>query len=373
MAKKLRVLIVEDAPADAELALRELRRAGIDCDAHRVETDADFRRALEEFGPDVILSDFSMPQFDGMRALAIARDVHPDIPFIFVSGTIGEDSAIEALSNGATDYVLKDKRLRLPSAVERAINQAQERVKRDNNERELKASSERLQDIVSSLRDVVWSVAVPSGELLYVSPSISTLYQKTAEQFYESRVLWGSLIHPEDRPRVATEWLKATQSGCYDCEHRIVLANGDIRWLHSRGQRADDTAVQSGCINGITQDITERWRQQQKIARLSRILIKVVRNVIAGKGRVSPCLVDLVVRGLENPNPSERLSHEKLSDRQLQILLLIGSGRSIKQIAGDLSISINTVNTYRARILKTMGMRTNAALIRYTIEHGLVE
>jgi len=371
MTQKLRILIVEDASTDAELALRELRRAGIACDESRVETEADFRRALDEFQPDVILSDFSMPQFDGMRALAIARETHSAVPFIFVSGTIGEDSAIRALKNGATDYVLKDQRLRLPSAVERAINEAKERAERDKNEEDLRASSERLQDIISSLRDVIWSVAVPSGELLYVSPSIAAIHEKTSAQFYDNRVLWGNLIHPQDRSRVIAEWDKAKQSGLYDCEHRIVLADADVRWLHSRGQFVRDPRGQSNRLNGITQDITERRRQQQKIARLSGILIRVVRNVIAGKRRVSPSLVDLVVRGLENP--SERLSHEQLSDRQLQILLLIGSGKSIKQIAGDLSISINTVNTYRARILKKMGMRTNAALIRYTIEHGLVE
>ncbi|HUL72780.1 MAG TPA: response regulator, partial [Vicinamibacterales bacterium] len=101
------MLLTEDISADAELEVRELKRAGLRL-AHRVvDSEESFTDALRDFAPDVILSDFSMPGFDGMAALSIARDVAPDTPFIFVSGTIGEEYAIRALKNGATDYVLK--------------------------------------------------------------------------------------------------------------------------------------------------------------------------------------------------------------------------------------------------------------------------
>src|SRR5712664_4726734 len=120
----LRLLLTEDNAADAELELRELKRAGLRI-AHRVADSEDgFVRALREFKPDVILSDFSMPGFDGMAALALARERCPDTPFIFVSGTIGEESAVSALKSGATDYVLKSNLVRLPSAVERALAEA---------------------------------------------------------------------------------------------------------------------------------------------------------------------------------------------------------------------------------------------------------
>lgn len=89
MSQQFRILMVEDVATDAELMLGELKRAGIGCDARRVETAVDYRRQLEEFQPHVILSDFSMPSFDGMEALRIASQSHPDIPFIFVSGTLG--------------------------------------------------------------------------------------------------------------------------------------------------------------------------------------------------------------------------------------------------------------------------------------------
>src|SRR6267142_3314535 len=130
----LRLLLTEDNAADAELELRELKRAGLRI-AHRVaDTEQGFVSALREFCPDVILSDFSMPGFDGMAALALARELAPDTPFVFVSGTLGEEYAIRALRNGATDYVLKTNLMRLPPAVERALTESAARAQRRRGE-----------------------------------------------------------------------------------------------------------------------------------------------------------------------------------------------------------------------------------------------
>jgi diguanylate cyclase (GGDEF)-like protein/PAS domain S-box-containing protein len=127
LKEQIKVLLVEDVETDADLALRELKRAGIRCVGVRVDTESEFRRELTQFQPHVILSDFSMPHFDGMDALVIAREMSPDTPFIFISGTIGEEYAIGALRNGAFDYVLKNNLLRLPPAVERAVQDAKAR------------------------------------------------------------------------------------------------------------------------------------------------------------------------------------------------------------------------------------------------------
>ena len=107
LPERIRLLLIEDVAADAEMEIRELKRAGLEVEHRLVDTEAQFRAALEQFAPHVIISDFSMPHFDGMAALALARELHPEIPFLFVSGTIGEEYAIRALKNGATDYVLK--------------------------------------------------------------------------------------------------------------------------------------------------------------------------------------------------------------------------------------------------------------------------
>jgi signal transduction histidine kinase/CheY-like chemotaxis protein len=128
MRETLSILLVEDVAADAELVERELRAAGMTFTAKRVETRDAFIRALEDFGPDLILADYTLPSFEGMAALAIARERCPDVPFIFVSGTIGEELAIETLKSGATDYVLKGRLSRLVPAVRRALQDAGERA-----------------------------------------------------------------------------------------------------------------------------------------------------------------------------------------------------------------------------------------------------
>src|SRR3990170_2652789 len=110
MAGELRILFIEDQSHDAELCRHELQRVGLRFEAQRVQTRASFERALAEFAPDLILSDFSMPtDLDGFLALEIAREQAADVPFVFVSGTIGEERAVEAMKAGATDYVLKEK------------------------------------------------------------------------------------------------------------------------------------------------------------------------------------------------------------------------------------------------------------------------
>lgn len=133
----LRVLLVEDEPLDAELILDELRNDGLVVESLRVDDEAGFRDALARFGADVVIADLSMPGFSGYRALEILRESDALLPFIFVSGTIGEDAAIKALKSGATDYLLKERLARLASAVRRAVEQARESAARTHAEKEL--------------------------------------------------------------------------------------------------------------------------------------------------------------------------------------------------------------------------------------------
>jgi len=128
--KAIRILLVEDNEADAELAAFHLGKAGLHCVFKRVCTETDMRKAFAEFAPTLVLSDFKLPQFDGIRALQIAQEVAPDVPFIFISGTIGEEVAIDALHCGAADYVFKNNPARLAPAVRRALQDAQMRADR---------------------------------------------------------------------------------------------------------------------------------------------------------------------------------------------------------------------------------------------------
>ena len=130
MKTNLNVLHLEDDTFDAALVHATLREGGIVCTITRLETEAYFRSALSRGGIDLILADLNLPTFDGMSALRIARVDRPDVPFIFVSGTLGEDQAIESLKSGATDYVLKKNLSRLPDAVKRAMQEVETRAER---------------------------------------------------------------------------------------------------------------------------------------------------------------------------------------------------------------------------------------------------
>ncbi len=135
---QIRVLLVEDVELEAELTVRQLRLDGIAPIVHRVETEEAMRAALREFKPSIVLSDFTMPQFDGPSALRIAQECAPEVPFVFVSGTIGEERAIEALHRGAVDYILKTNLARLGPAVRRALDEAAARQIARRQERQIK-------------------------------------------------------------------------------------------------------------------------------------------------------------------------------------------------------------------------------------------
>jgi diguanylate cyclase (GGDEF)-like protein len=152
MKGRLQLVMVEDSDPDAELVARNLAKAGLDVAIHRVETESDFVRALQTIEPDVILSDFSLPQFDGLRALDIAVEHAPETPFIFVSGTIGEERAIDALRRGATDYVLKTNLSRLPAAVERSLREVSLKAAKAKSDLQRRDQEIRLQRLTRTYR-----------------------------------------------------------------------------------------------------------------------------------------------------------------------------------------------------------------------------
>ncbi len=162
MKENLRILHLEDDPMDAELVTVNLTNAGIPCEIIVVATREDFIAALDKGRSDLILADLALPTFDGMTALAIVREKYPDLPFIFVSGRLGEEAAIESLKSGATDYVLKNRLSRLAPAVKRAMDEAEERAERRRAEGELekahneiRETAERYQNLFTSIRDVI--------------------------------------------------------------------------------------------------------------------------------------------------------------------------------------------------------------------------
>jgi diguanylate cyclase (GGDEF)-like protein/PAS domain S-box-containing protein len=264
--------LAEDVITEAELELRELKRAGLRVRHCVVDTEEGFRRGLEEFDPHIVLSDFNMPNFDGMAALMITRELRPDLPFIFVSGTIGEEYAIRALKNGATDYVLKTNLLRLPAAVERALQEASSLSARRKTEAELDVTRETLASIFESLEDVLWSVSLPDGAVLYMSQAVSSVYGRKPEEFISRPGLWLEVIDAEDRGRVEAAWRAALEGGePYDVDYRILRADGMLRWINARGRLIADASGKALRVDGVARDISDKVEQRVRIERLSRI------------------------------------------------------------------------------------------------------
>ncbi|HEX8898048.1 MAG TPA: response regulator, partial [Chthoniobacterales bacterium] len=164
MADPLRVLIVEDSASDAELLIRELRRAGYEPQWERVDNEPDYLQKLEsEY--DLIISDYAMPQFDGIRALRLLRERGSQAPFILVSGTMGEETAVAAMKEGASDYLLKDRLARLGPAVARVLAQSKLSRERERAEQDIRASELRFSLFMDNLPGFAW---IKDAEYRYV-------------------------------------------------------------------------------------------------------------------------------------------------------------------------------------------------------------
>jgi signal transduction histidine kinase len=152
--KEIRILLLEDNLADAELVKYALREGGLNFTMTRVDSKVQYLQEVEENPPDIVLLDYALPDFDGFTALTIAQEKYPDIPFIFVTGTLGEEVVIEMLKSGATDYVLKTRLSRLVPAVQRALREAGERAERRRTEERLKKSHEQLRALSMYLQHI---------------------------------------------------------------------------------------------------------------------------------------------------------------------------------------------------------------------------
>jgi PAS domain S-box-containing protein len=187
--KLLRILHLEDSPVDAELVAACLAEAGIDAEVVRVETRSEFLAALERERFDLLFADHSLPSFDGISALAIARETCPTVPFIFISGALGEELAIETLKGGATDYVLKERLERLAPAVRRALGEAEARAERRRAEEALQASEARLAGIIGSAMAAI--ITIDAEQRI-------TVFNAAAEQIFRCPAA-DALGQPIDR------------------------------------------------------------------------------------------------------------------------------------------------------------------------------
>src|SRR5919108_6650617 len=198
MQSPLRILHLEDDANDAELLQAMLEAEGIVSHVTRVDSQDDFLASLEQSGFDLIFADYSLPSFDGFSALKIALEKCPDVPFIFVSGMLGEEVAIEALKIGATDYVLKERLSRIVPSVQRALREAQERTERKRVEQALRESEAKLEEAQRLAHVGYWDRDLDT-DLITWSDETYRIYGLPPEERIVTIGWVQELIHAEDR------------------------------------------------------------------------------------------------------------------------------------------------------------------------------
>ncbi len=175
MKSTLRILNLEDDAKDAELNEAMISARWPQCELMRVDTRRDFIAALEQEDLDLIISDYTIPNFNGLEALALARERRPEVPFLFVSGTIGEDTAIEALKNGATDYVLKHRLMRLIPAVDRTLREAEAHSERERAEECMRQSEYKYRTLFEALGDGAFLIDQETGKVIDVNDTATSM------------------------------------------------------------------------------------------------------------------------------------------------------------------------------------------------------
>ena len=266
MDKELRILIVEDVPADAELEEYELGKSGLVFTSKVVDTREAFLKELDEFFPDIILSDYDLPTFDGLAALRIAKEKSPDIPFILVSGKVGEEFAIEKIKDGATDYVLKNNLKRLVPSVNRALQEAEEIIERKRLRRELQESEKLYRLLAENTHDMI-TRHLPDGTYLYVSPACRTLFGYEPEELIGTNAF--AQMHPEDVKRIMTITQEAIKMGRANvAQYRHRTKDGRYIWVETVGKIVKNEMT--GDIEDIicvVRDIAERKQAEEAIKR----------------------------------------------------------------------------------------------------------
>ena len=268
MDRPLRILSLEDDPNDTELIQATLESDGLACEVVRVDTQPAFAASLDE-SFDVILADYTLPSFDGISALKLAMSACPDLPFIFVSGTLGEEVAIEALKRGATDYVLKTRLARLAPSVRRALREADERTERKAAQEALAQSECHLTEVQRITHTGSWVWRVSDRSAVYLSDEWYRIHgfdPKDGLPRWEERL---RRVHPQDREKWQSGIERAIrQKSDYEIEYRVLHPGGAVRFIYVVGHPILNAAGELVQFIGSSTDITARKRAEMKFRSL---------------------------------------------------------------------------------------------------------
>jgi PAS domain S-box-containing protein len=274
----MQLLHLEDSTTDAELIALLIRREWPACEIRHVATQPEYQAALEQGGFDLILSDYSLPGFDGLSALAMARAHFPETPFLFLSGTIGEERAVEALKRGATDYIIKDRPTRLVPAIRQAFALVIEADRRRRTEAALRENEERFRQITENVVELIALLDLNACRI-YANPSYRDLLGEAAavpglDAFAE--------VHPEDRGRARAAFAQVVRTGATQrCEYRLLMPDGGVRELESHASVLRDSAARIVNVLLVSRDVTARRETEARLREQASLLDRARDAIVA--------------------------------------------------------------------------------------------
>jgi PAS domain S-box-containing protein len=282
----MKILFVEDLPTDVEIAKRTLSKEGILFSSVVVETENDFINSLEKFIPDIIISDYSMPQFDGMRALKLSLKINPDTPFIILTGSMNEEVAVECMKAGATDYLIKDYIARLPFAVKEAIEQKKLRLEKKKVEEALHNSEARYRKLFEIEPECV-KILSKGSILKDMNPAgLAMIDADSLEQVVGKSLI--EIIDPEYQEAFNGLVQTVFQGKSGLLNFKITGLKGTKRWLETHAVPMMDEGGNIHSLLSVTRDITERKAAEQALHESEERFRSLYENATIGLYRTNP-------------------------------------------------------------------------------------
>lgn len=279
MDKVVKILIVEDSADDLDLLQRELQRAALKFISHVVKARHEFSQALQEFKPDVILSDHSLPQFNSIEAIQLCKEYQSShnviIPFILVTGSVSEEFAVQCIKAGADDYILKDRLKRLPASIKNALEKVRLENASRNSMAQVLSQSSLMKEAEHLANFGSWQVDLATGKHQWSDEAFRIFGFKPGEidPDYEK---FFQHVHPEDKERLKGIIQQAIDGLPFqECEFRIMDKNQKIKHLHSRILVKRNNSRRASHLLGFTLDITKQKRQTEALEMQNRKLMEI--------------------------------------------------------------------------------------------------
>lgn len=287
MAISLRLLLIEDSSDDELMVRRLLAKSGFNVIMERVQTAETLVDAMTQRW-DFIIADYRMPSFTGIEALKIVRQQDIDVPFILISGEIGEDIAVQAMRDGAQDYLMKQNLTRLGPAVERELRESSHRREKRQFEQSLRESEARYRLLVEHIPAIVFIVSLQEGyRVTFLNKQINNILGYQPDSIISMGTRWLEIIHPEDRTNLLRELRRcAERNGTLRTDIRFFDTMGNIVWFHIEAYVVPGTPTKPSALQGVMLDITETKQAEDALRDemlFAQQLIDAVTNIVSAR------------------------------------------------------------------------------------------